>query len=1425
MEENRHWADISGNAIEIVYSYANQDKELLVCLEKHLSPLEAKGQIVGWHRQKLNAGSDVQSESIEHFNRAALILLLVSPDFLASPQCYSEMMRSMERHRAGNARVIPILLRPTYLKDAPFLDLKMLPSNSRPITKWSNHDEAFEDVVRGISQAVEDMAYTTEQSLPHKAAVRSAFQVVGNIPYPRNPFFTGREELLQQLHHTLSATRTAELGQPFAINGLEGIGKTQIAIEYSYRYSQHYKAVLWAKATTREAFIADFVTLAELLHLDKKDVQDQNIVVAAVKEWLISHTQWMLVLDDVDDLNMIRDFLPLEATGHVLLTTRQHSLKGIASRIEVEKMDRGEGMLLLLRRSGVLSAKGQLHEANEVDRATAEEIAMAVDGLPLALNQAGAYIDQTGCGLSEYLDLYLTRFRELIRLPNTLPSDYRETVATTWSLSFQRVEKENKAAGALLRLCAFLAPYAIPEEIISKGAIHLGKVLGLVATDALKLNEAMEVVQRYSLVRRNREAKTLTVHGLVQAVFRDRMDAKTRRLWAMRAVQSVNAAFPEVTYENWANCQRYLLHAQACANLVDQYRLSSPEVVRLLTQAGWYLRERALYAQAEPLLKRALAIRVDVLGPLHPQDEEDQESQQAEQEIPEQNEVARQKKRLDEQQRQLEEASAHQEKLFKKQEKERFIEFGKSGISLRLLEDQDARKEDQLFVLPRDYQRFVDEIRGDMGKHILIVAGKESSGKFMAAFYLARHEWENRGLRCYHFSSQGTRTLLDIIADEKLPDNAVILFDEVFNKGQIDPDDLTNRYGHLNERLADKTNVWFIFTVHEGPILERLRAAGFPILSTAQVDRRQVLEKLIDYHFPKDSLFEEVRAKLLSAEGELPSPARLSQLFETESDPEAILRGISLREDQPQETLVPSATIQKAQAEIALAVHAEQNHAVQLNIGGQIRNTKAVKIFYCYARKDKSLRDELEKHLAALERSGRVITWHDRKILAGTEWKKEISNQLDTSDIILLLVSPSFIHSDYCYSIEMQRALERHRAGAVQVIPIILRPCDWKTMPIHALQALPEDGRPISHWRNRDDAFQNVVKGIRQVIDAFYYKSSYREESDREAKYNGMILCPYCLTIQELRQTATRCNNPKCGRKIPQRYQEKARAGNVAFLGTFGLSNHGKSAFLASLMQSAQAVHKIAPGSYFLAFDGDMQIQLNEWSERYRDGRVMMGATSPAQFPRPLVMSNNFPDGYSNVLVAYDLAGEALKRAGNQPEYVRALSKVNTIWYTVSLADLANHNDEGYSMASLFDIYQNAMIELHIPIKGKNILVVYTKADLLLGVKQDLEPLPHEVVEYLADDPYDQLLEMRTSEFPDFDADAYFAKMTRISDILLEYTIDFVDGGGAFVSMVRDAGMQVYFTSNSAYGSALDSVRSVRVLDALIWAIKLNSGK
>jgi TIR domain len=131
----------------------------------------------------------------------------------------------------------------------------------------------------------------------------------------------------------------------------------------------------------------------------------------------------------------------------------------------------------------------------------------------------------------------------------------------------------------------------------------------------------------------------------------------------------------------------------------------------------------------------------------------------------------------------------------------------------------------------------------------------------------------------------------------------------------------------------------------------------------------------------------------------------------------------------------------------------------------------SAKTFFCYARQDKGLRDELEMHLANLKRLGQITSWHDQEIGAGKVWEHEINSNLNTADIILLLISPSFIHSDYCYGVEMKRALERHEAREAHVIPIILRPVDWEKAPFSHLQFLPSDGRPVTKWRNRDVRF------------------------------------------------------------------------------------------------------------------------------------------------------------------------------------------------------------------------------------------------------------------------------------------------------------------------------------------------------------------
>lgn len=142
------------------------------------------------------------------------------------------------------------------------------------------------------------------------------------------------------------------------------------------------------------------------------------------------------------------------------------------------------------------------------------------------------------------------------------------------------------------------------------------------------------------------------------------------------------------------------------------------------------------------------------------------------------------------------------------------------------------------------------------------------------------------------------------------------------------------------------------------------------------------------------------------------------------------------------------------------------------------------RIFISYSHKDEALRAELEKHLALLRREGAIELWSDHRILPGSEFDQDIARALEEAQIVLLLVSADFLASDYCFGVEMRRALERHDAGQAAVVPVILRACDWKNSPFKHLNALPSEGREIAKWASPDDAFLNVVQGLRKLLMA-----------------------------------------------------------------------------------------------------------------------------------------------------------------------------------------------------------------------------------------------------------------------------------------------------------------------------------------------------
>jgi hypothetical protein len=143
---------------------------------------------------------------------------------------------------------------------------------------------------------------------------------------------------------------------------------------------------------------------------------------------------------------------------------------------------------------------------------------------------------------------------------------------------------------------------------------------------------------------------------------------------------------------------------------------------------------------------------------------------------------------------------------------------------------------------------------------------------------------------------------------------------------------------------------------------------------------------------------------------------------------------------------------------------------------------RPVTLFYSYSHKDEKLREKLEEHLSLLNRQGLLSGWHDRCITASLDWAGQIDSHLNSADLILLLVSPAFLASNYCYDLEMTRAVQRGDEGSVRVVPVILRPCDWRSAPFGKFQGLPRDGKPVITWKIRDEAFLDVALGLRNLI-------------------------------------------------------------------------------------------------------------------------------------------------------------------------------------------------------------------------------------------------------------------------------------------------------------------------------------------------------
>ena len=415
---------------------------------------------------------------------------------------------------------------------------------------------------------------------------------------PRPALLAGREELLADLDTRLTAGPGTG-PRVLTLYGLGGAGKTSVAVEYAHRHLAEVGLAWQFGAENAAVLAAGFGELAAQLGV--RGLADVRDPVASVHAVLAKFpAPWLVIFDNAAGMASVAAFLPPAGPGRVLITSQNPNWPG--QSLEAPILDRDVAAGFLVNRTG------------DQDRQAAQDLAGILDGLPLALEQAAAYIQATGNTLAGYLDLFRQRRAEM--LARGEPTGYDKTVASTWGLAFDRLQEGAGAVG-LLRLLAFLAPEAVPLRLLLQPRPWLAGQLGdqvapvlvPLLEDRLAAGDAIAALRRYSLVTPAGDG-SVSVHRLVQAVTADRVPAELAGEWQQAAAALVEDAIPNDTTlpETWPVCAALLPHAQAA--LTDDSDG--------MTRIAHYLGSSGSYAAALDLQRRALAARVRVLGPEHP---------------------------------------------------------------------------------------------------------------------------------------------------------------------------------------------------------------------------------------------------------------------------------------------------------------------------------------------------------------------------------------------------------------------------------------------------------------------------------------------------------------------------------------------------------------------------------------------------------------------------------------------------------------------------------------------------------------------------------------------------------------------------------------------------------------------------------------
>jgi len=532
--------------------------------------VEANGYSVRLQAWDFSRGTNFTLQTANAVDECDRTIAVFSPSYSPSHFTQTEWHETFRRDPQGKSgRLLIVRVRevqlPRFLQAIVTIDLVNL-----------GEAEARKRLLDGVQNWKKPAAFQPIAGHLEPKRFPGGLPPVWNV-IPRNPFFTGREELLHKLHESLREGGYA--ASLVAVCGMGGVGKTSLVAEYAYRYAAEYNVVWWVRSIDPAVMAQDYSNLA--VQLGSRESHELQAMTEFVRQWLNVNPRWLLIFDNLTGPESLESYLPRHGDGHVLITSRNRLIESRVRVLSLDALSRDEAIALLSRKMGTAVSAAPPSYA---------KLCELVGGSPLALEAASSYIQNSAIAVDDYIELFRRRSTGLIG-----------GVQVSIGMSLEKLESENRSAMDLLGTAVFFADDPIPRDLLAGN------------WDSLEFNQIIQDLRKYSLI--DADHQSLRLHALVRAVLIERLSQGSQEAFAARALELVDSAFPlSPEFENQARRMQLFPHALAVTGHNFISEASDEKRSRLLNSAGLHAADLGQYSQAERLFTTALDLNARTRG-------------------------------------------------------------------------------------------------------------------------------------------------------------------------------------------------------------------------------------------------------------------------------------------------------------------------------------------------------------------------------------------------------------------------------------------------------------------------------------------------------------------------------------------------------------------------------------------------------------------------------------------------------------------------------------------------------------------------------------------------------------------------------------------------------------------------------------------